>query len=111
MAVVSYKCPNCDGELVFHPRTQKYKCEYCASAFSQEEINRLQPKAEGENQESNHCKRRIRQTPMIRWEKIRRTSMLPGRKQAVSITVQAAARKLSQRKPQPHPSVTIAIIR
>lgn len=55
MAVVSYKCPNCDGELVFHPRTQKYKCEYCASAFSQEEINRLQPKAEGENQESNHA--------------------------------------------------------
>ena len=55
MAVVSYKCPNCDGELVFHPRTQKYKCEYCASAFSQEEINRLQPKAEGENQENNHA--------------------------------------------------------
>ncbi len=49
MAVVSYKCPNCDGELVFDPRTQRYRCEYCASAFSQEEMNRLQPEAEEEN--------------------------------------------------------------
>ena len=38
MSVVSYKCPNCDGELVFDPITQKYKCEYCISIFSQEEI-------------------------------------------------------------------------
>lgn len=43
MAVVSYKCPNCDGELVFNPRTQKYKCEYCTSAFSQEELSQMQP--------------------------------------------------------------------
>ncbi len=48
MAVISYKCPNCDGELVFHPATQKYKCEYCASAFSQEELAQLQPAAEEE---------------------------------------------------------------
>ena len=49
MAVISYKCPNCDGELVFNPRTQKYKCEYCASAFSQEELEKLQPAMEKEN--------------------------------------------------------------
>lgn len=48
MAVISYKCPNCDGELVFHPATQKYKCEYCASAFSQEELAQLKPAAEEE---------------------------------------------------------------
>ena len=48
MAVISYKCPNCDGELVFHPATQKYKCEYCASAFSQEELEQMQPAMEGE---------------------------------------------------------------
>ena len=29
MAVISFKCPNCDGELIFDPSTQKYKCEYC----------------------------------------------------------------------------------
>ena len=26
MAVISFKCPNCDGELIFDPETQKYKC-------------------------------------------------------------------------------------
>ncbi len=48
MAVISYKCPNCDGELVFHPATQKYKCEYCASAFSQEELEKMKPATEEE---------------------------------------------------------------
>lgn len=33
MSAVSYKCPNCGGELKFDPKTQKYKCEYCVSAF------------------------------------------------------------------------------
>ena len=28
MAVISFKCPNCGGELIFDPETQKYKCEY-----------------------------------------------------------------------------------
>lgn len=50
MAVVSYKCPNCDGELVFNPKTQKYKCEYCTSAFSQEELEQLQPATGKEEQ-------------------------------------------------------------
>ncbi|MCI9527563.1 MAG: TFIIB-type zinc ribbon-containing protein [Lachnospiraceae bacterium] len=52
MAVISYKCPNCDGELVFHPATQKYKCEYCASAFSQEELAQLKPATEEEQRVS-----------------------------------------------------------
>lgn len=46
MAVVSFKCPNCDGELIFDPTTQKYKCEYCASLFSQKELEAMKP-AEG----------------------------------------------------------------
>ncbi|MDO5425821.1 MAG: TFIIB-type zinc ribbon-containing protein [Eubacteriales bacterium] len=33
MAAVSYKCPNCGGELRFDPATQKYKCAYCLSYF------------------------------------------------------------------------------
>lgn len=52
MAVISYKCPNCDGELVFHPGTQKYRCEYCASAFSQEELEKMQPAMEKEEKMS-----------------------------------------------------------
>ena len=43
MAVISFKCPNCDGELIFDPKTQKYKCEYCGSKFTQAELDALQP--------------------------------------------------------------------
>ena len=38
MAVMSYKCPNCGGGLVFDPKTQKLTCEYCLSEFSEKEI-------------------------------------------------------------------------
>lgn len=43
MAVISFKCPNCDGELIFDPESQKYKCEYCGSKFTQEELEALKP--------------------------------------------------------------------
>ncbi|MGN0352309.1 MAG: TFIIB-type zinc ribbon-containing protein [Roseburia sp.] len=43
MAVISFKCPNCDGELIFDPTTQAYKCEYCGSGFSQEELDAMKP--------------------------------------------------------------------
>lgn len=48
MAVISFKCPNCDGELVFDPSTQKYKCPYCTSLFSQEELDAMKPAEESE---------------------------------------------------------------
>lgn len=51
MAVVSFKCPNCDGELIFDPSTQKYKCEYCNSLFSQEELEVMQPAQTSEKAE------------------------------------------------------------
>ena len=41
MAVISFKCPNCDGELIFDPATQKYKCEYCISKFTQAELEKV----------------------------------------------------------------------
>ena len=43
MATITYKCPNCDGGLLFDPSTQKYHCEYCQSSFSQEELDALAP--------------------------------------------------------------------
>lgn len=43
MAVVSFKCPNCDGELIFDPATQGYKCEYCFSSFTQAQLDAMQP--------------------------------------------------------------------
>lgn len=48
MAVISYKCPNCDGELVFDPASQKYKCEYCMSSFTQPELEAMKPEAASE---------------------------------------------------------------
>ena len=43
MAIISFKCPNCGGELIFDPATQKYKCEYCNSLFTQEELDAMKP--------------------------------------------------------------------
>lgn len=54
MSVVSFKCPNCDGELIFDPETQKYKCEYCDSLFTQEELEVLKP-AEGKEAVQYTC--------------------------------------------------------
>lgn len=42
MSVVNFKCPNCGGELVFDPSTQRYTCPYCNSDFSQEQIDSMQ---------------------------------------------------------------------
>ena len=38
MSAVTYKCPNCDGGLVFDPESGSYACEYCLSKFTQEEL-------------------------------------------------------------------------
>ena len=51
MEVVSFKCPNCGGELVFDPNTQNYSCPYCDSEFSQEQIDTMQ-KGKQPSQES-----------------------------------------------------------
>lgn len=36
--VVSHKCPNCDGPLLFDPETQAFHCEYCLSTFKEGDI-------------------------------------------------------------------------
>lgn len=45
MAAISFKCPNCGGDLRFDPETQKYKCEYCISTFTQAELEAANPQA------------------------------------------------------------------
>lgn len=42
MAVITYKCPNCGADLKFDPEHQDYRCEYCESAFTQEELEQMQ---------------------------------------------------------------------
>lgn len=45
MATLTYKCPNCDGGLIFDPKTQKFQCEYCASYFTTQDLENLTPDA------------------------------------------------------------------
>lgn len=54
MAVISYKCPNCDGELIFDPNTQQYKCEYCNSMFTQEEVDAMDKAQSTEQQDTTN---------------------------------------------------------
>ena len=46
MSTISIKCPNCGGELIFDPKSQKYKCEYCGSDFALDEIETEDTKAQ-----------------------------------------------------------------
>ena len=39
-SVVTYKCPNCDGELVFDPTAQRFACHYCGSFFAEEDLKK-----------------------------------------------------------------------
>lgn len=43
MATITYKCPNCDGGLLFDPDSQKFHCEYCLSYFTEEELKKASP--------------------------------------------------------------------
>ena len=52
MAVITYKCPNCDGGLIFDPESQKFHCEYCLSYFSEEELQNNAPSSENETRSS-----------------------------------------------------------
>ncbi len=38
MPTFTYKCPNCDGGLIFDPETQRFECEYCNSLFTREQL-------------------------------------------------------------------------
>lgn len=43
MAVKTYKCPNCGGDLRFDPESQKFKCGYCFSEFTKDDLAKLDP--------------------------------------------------------------------
>ena len=38
MSVITYKCPNCGGELKFDAEGQNFKCEYCLSEFKEDDL-------------------------------------------------------------------------
>lgn len=52
MSAVSFKCPNCGGDMRFDPATQKYKCEFCLSSFEQSEFEEINAKTQEESKTS-----------------------------------------------------------
>lgn len=40
MSVLDNKCPGCGAKITFNPKIQKWDCEYCASKFSLEEMQK-----------------------------------------------------------------------
>jgi DNA-directed RNA polymerase subunit RPC12/RpoP len=41
MSTVTYKCPNCDAGLIYDPKTEDFVCEFCASRFTQEALEKM----------------------------------------------------------------------
>lgn len=46
---LDHKCPNCAAALKFNPHGQNWKCDYCNSEFSKEEIAEVEAKRGVEN--------------------------------------------------------------
>ena len=57
MAVFSYKCPNCDGDIQFEPKTQSFHCQYCLSDFTKGEMDDIQAALKGEPKETKETKK------------------------------------------------------
>jgi len=53
MAITSYKCPSCGAGIDFKPALQKFRCDYCLSEYTEQEINEIYKDLEGETQETN----------------------------------------------------------
>lgn len=101
MEIQSYKCPNCGGGLVFDPKTQKFKCEYCLSAFTEETLKEMEEAARKSEEASNPG-------GMPEAEKIE--SQKQAESKMVLYTARAAARRLWHRRRQrPRTAVTATI--
>ncbi|MGL5436224.1 MAG: TFIIB-type zinc ribbon-containing protein [Lachnospiraceae bacterium] len=46
MAVITYKCPNCGGDLQFNPEHQNFHCQYCLSDFAEDALEKDEPEEE-----------------------------------------------------------------
>ncbi len=50
MSVITYKCPRCDAELIFRPKTGDFGCEYCGAAYTEAQLQEIAQK-QGINQQ------------------------------------------------------------
>lgn len=53
MATYSYKCPSCGAGIHFKPEFQKFKCDFCLSEYTEEEIEDIYKETDkSENEET-----------------------------------------------------------
>ena len=60
--VTNYKCPACTGPLHYSAATGKLQCEYCGSAFTVEEMERLYAEKERQAAQASEAAEQRRQT-------------------------------------------------
>ncbi len=56
MSAITYKCPNCDGGLVFDPQSGAYVCEYCLSRFEEKDLTDQKTENNEETKETEDAK-------------------------------------------------------
>ncbi|WP_353097190.1 hypothetical protein [Tissierella praeacuta] len=54
MATKSYKCPSCGAGIHFKPELQKFKCDFCLSEYTEEEIEDIYKEKDKEENEEKH---------------------------------------------------------
>ena len=100
MALMSYKCPNCGGGLVFDPDSQKFQCEYCLSEFTEEEMKRMEEASASPAEEEK---------AVLEEEGTRPSLRKPGRRPFTPVP--AAGPRSSRTPPRRLPSAITAITR
>ena len=45
MSISDHKCPACNAELKFNPKSQLWKCEYCGKEYSLEALKNIASKS------------------------------------------------------------------
>lgn len=53
MEILDRDCPKCSAVLKFNPKTQNWKCEYCRSSFTIDELKKYDKKDEYKEDEDN----------------------------------------------------------
>ncbi len=56
MSTISYKCLNCGAGIHFKPHLQKFKCDYCLSEYTEEELSNQSKEGIKGKLNSYHCK-------------------------------------------------------
>lgn len=65
MEVITHKCPNCGGPLVFNPDDQKFHCDFCLSVFSEADVTAFEKKQAEATLAENAAPENVAAAPVI----------------------------------------------